>query len=102
MTFPSGPVDGGQWHVQDKPVGFWLGASIANTMLCCGPFGVVGIVFSALAMSARTGATGTRSIGTSARREASPWPGFAIGAVVVAIALALASVDSPGDSTYDY
>ncbi|HEY3505806.1 MAG TPA: CD225/dispanin family protein [Actinocatenispora sp.] len=36
----------------DSP-GLWLGLSIAATLCCCMPFGVVGIVFSALAMSAR-------------------------------------------------
>jgi hypothetical protein len=34
--------------------GLWLGLSIAATLLCCTPIGVVGIVYSALAMEART------------------------------------------------
>jgi hypothetical protein len=33
--------------------GLWLGLSIASTLCCCVPFGIVGIVFSALAMNAR-------------------------------------------------
>jgi hypothetical protein len=33
--------------------GTWLGLSIASTVCCCTPFGIVGIVFSALAMGAR-------------------------------------------------
>jgi hypothetical protein len=32
--------------------GTWLALSIGSTLCCCMPFGVVGIVFSALAMSA--------------------------------------------------
>jgi hypothetical protein len=33
--------------------GTWLGLSIASTVCCCTPFGIVGIVFSGLAMGAR-------------------------------------------------
>lgn len=33
--------------------GSWLGLSIASTVCCCVPFGIVGIVFSAMAMAAR-------------------------------------------------
>jgi hypothetical protein len=32
----------------------WLGLSIGATLLCCTPAGIVGIVFSALAMDARS------------------------------------------------
>jgi hypothetical protein len=34
--------------------GLWLGLSIGATMLCCTPLGIVGIVFSALAMESRS------------------------------------------------
>jgi hypothetical protein len=34
--------------------GLWLGLSIGATLLCCTPVGVVGIVYSALAMEARS------------------------------------------------
>ncbi len=34
-------------------VGRWLALSIGATVLCCMPLGIVGIVYSALAMGAR-------------------------------------------------
>jgi hypothetical protein len=33
--------------------GLWLGLSIGASLLCCQPLGIVGIVFSALAMESR-------------------------------------------------
>jgi hypothetical protein len=33
--------------------GLWLGLSIASTACCCLPFGIVGIVYSAMAINAR-------------------------------------------------
>ena len=44
MTYPSRQSD----------AGLWLGLSIAATLLCCLPLGIVGIVYSAKAMGDNT------------------------------------------------
>lgn len=60
---PDNGTDPGRWPMSDgfdgyaprggDSPGLWLGLSIASTVCCCLPFGIVGIVFSALAMGAR-------------------------------------------------
>jgi hypothetical protein len=39
--------------IKPREPGLWLGLSIASTLLCCMPLGVVGVVYSAMAMDAR-------------------------------------------------
>jgi hypothetical protein len=47
---PPPPPDG----ATPQNPGLWLGLSIASTLLCCMPLGVVGIVFAAQAMGAHS------------------------------------------------
>lgn len=40
--------------------GFWLFLSICSTLCCCQPFGIVGIVYSSMALNARDAGDGYR------------------------------------------
>jgi hypothetical protein len=73
--------------------GLWLGLSIGATMLCCTPIGVVGIVYSALAMEARSRGDiyGWESRVQSARTWTLWSIGIGVVVVVAAICLILAN-----------
>ncbi|BCJ35016.1 hypothetical protein Athai_25190 [Actinocatenispora thailandica] len=60
--------------------GTWLGLSIASTVCCCTPFGIVGIVFSAMAMSARD-----RNDMDEMERQLSRARGWTIAAIVCGV-----------------
>jgi len=60
--------------------GTWLGLSIASTVCCCTPFGIVGIVFSAMAMSARD-----RGDGYEMERQLARARGWTVAAIVCGV-----------------
>jgi Interferon-induced transmembrane protein len=68
--------------------GTWLGMSIVATLLCCTPFGIVGLVYAAMAMDARN----RGDVGLMAHRVrlARNWTIAAIVAGVVGIVAAVA------------
>jgi hypothetical protein len=69
--------------------GLWLGLSIGATMLCCQPLGIVGIVFSALAMESRS--RGDLYAWERRVRQARTWTLWSIGiGVLPVIALIVA------------
>jgi hypothetical protein len=63
--------------------GLWLGLSIGATLLCCTPIGVVGIVYSALAMEARS--RGDLYGWESRVRSARTWTLWSVGIGVIAV-----------------
>jgi len=65
--------------------GLWLGLSIAATLFCCTPLGIVGIVFSAMAMDANS--RGDAYLAEERTQKAKSWTLWAIGAGVVIIVL---------------
>ncbi|MEV6964972.1 CD225/dispanin family protein [Hamadaea sp. NPDC051192] len=49
----------------------WLGLSIAATLFCCTPLGIVGIVFSAMAMDANS--RGDHGLAEARTERAKSW-----------------------------
>ena len=69
-----------------KP-GKWLGLAIASTMFCCTPLGIVGIVYSAMAMSAQSrGDYFNAEVHTGKARMWTAWS-FWIGLAVIVLAV---------------
>lgn len=76
--------------------GTWLGLSIASTVCCCTPFGIVGIVFSAMAMSARD-----RGDPNEMERQLSRARGWTIAAIVCGIIGGIIALAIRGTSDFN-
>jgi hypothetical protein len=71
--------------------GLWLGLSIAATALCCTPLGIVGIVYSAMAMDALS--RGDYYLAAERVRTARTWTqwSFFLGLAVLVLAVCVAA-----------
>ncbi|MEV0268974.1 CD225/dispanin family protein [Hamadaea sp. NPDC050747] len=69
----------------DSSPGLWLGLSIAATLFCCTPLGIVGIVFSAMAMDANS--RGDHGLAEERTERAKTWTLWAIGLGVLIVIL---------------
>ena len=65
--------------------GKWLALSICSTMFCCTPLGIVGIVFSAMAMSSQ--GRGDHHAAEEQVAKAQVWTGWSFGLGLVAIVI---------------
>ncbi|HZN73373.1 MAG TPA: CD225/dispanin family protein [Micromonosporaceae bacterium] len=72
--------------------GLWLGLSIASTLFCCTPLGIVGIVFAAMAMDARN--RGDEALCAQRTQTARAWASWSfflgIGVLALVVCLGLA------------
>ena len=94
QPYPPGP---GTPALSGSP-GTWLGWSIAASILCCTPIGIVGIVFAALAMSARD--RGDYAAAEVHLRRARLWTYISAGVALVAVVIgvAVAAIDAATNS----
>jgi hypothetical protein len=65
------------------PVDTWLWQSIVATIICCQPFGIVAIVYSAMAGSARD--MGNLDLARHRARQARTWTLISVGTVLVLV-----------------
>ncbi|NUR71123.1 MAG: CD225/dispanin family protein [Hamadaea sp.] len=77
MTDPYGSPS---YRTTDTSPGLWLGLSIAATLFCCMPLGIVGIVFAAMAMDANS--RGDYGLAEERAARAKNWT---IGAIVLGL-----------------
>lgn len=89
---------GDPYNLSNNP-GKWLALSICSTMFCCTPLGIVGIVYSALAMSSEgRGDYHTSYEQTNKAKMWTAWS-FAIGVLGI-IAVVCINLSQSGSSNY--
>jgi hypothetical protein len=84
----------------ERSAGKWLGLSIASTLLCCLPLGIVGIVYAAMALDAES--RGDWVMAASRTQTAKTWTtwSFVLGLIVIVLYVCL--LLNAGDSYSGY
>ena len=89
MTFSSNDPDA------NPSPGLWLGLSIASSLLCCLPIGIVGIIYAALALGAQN-----RQDWDDAARKARMAKNWTIASIVLGvIAIVVICISGLGSSS---